>query len=321
MNKMTGIAVATVLAGALVTSAAGFKSEAAYTAAGRTNILSDGEDILIESAGTYEITGTSENATIIVDAGDDDEVTIVLSGVSMTNDDTPCINVQNADEVTVETEEGTVNTLTVTGEFEEDDDSGKAVIYSKDDLVLDGDGTLNVVSTYHGIKSNDDLTVKDGTITVNAEKDALHANEIVQIDDGVITLTGAECIEGTQVTVNGGKIDITATDDGINAAAKSTSLTPTFEMNGGYVVIKMADGDTDGIDSNGNIYVNGGTLDITGRWTCDYDGEAVYTGGTIIENGEETNTISNQFMGGPEGMPPMGGGLEGGPEGGLFGIF
>jgi len=72
----------------------------------------------------------------------------------------------------------------------------------------------------------------------------------------------------------------------------------------------MGQGDTDGIDSNGNIYVNGGTINITGNSPFDYDGEAKYTGGTIIVNGETTNTITNQMMGGggqPGGQMGRGG--------------
>jgi len=60
----------------------------------------------------------------------------------------------------------------------------------------------------------------------------------------------------------------------------------------------MGQGDTDGIDSNGNIYINGGTVNITGNSPFDYDGEAKYNGGTIIVNGQTTNSITNQFMGG-----------------------
>ena len=60
----------------------------------------------------------------------------------------------------------------------------------------------------------------------------------------------------------------------------------------------MGSGDTDGIDSNGNLYINGGIIDITANSPFDYDGEAKYNGGTIIVNGTETNTITNQMMGG-----------------------
>ncbi len=72
----------------------------------------------------------------------------------------------------------------------------------------------------------------------------------------------------------------------------------------------MGQGDTDAIDSNGDLYINGGTLNITAQSPFDYDGQANYTGGTMIVNGTETTTITNQMMGG--GMGGMqGGGFRG----------
>ena len=65
----------------------------------------------------------------------------------------------------------------------------------------------------------------------------------------------------------------------------------------------MGQGDTDGIDANGYLYINGGTINITGNSPFDYDIDAKYTGGVMIVNGEETQTITNQFAnGGPGGM-------------------
>ena len=75
------------------------------------------------------------------------------------------------------------------------------------------------------------------------------------------------------------------------------------DVNGGTTTINMGQGDTDGVDSNGGIYINGGTLNINAQSPFDYDGEAKYNGGTMIINGEETTTITNQFMGGPGGNP------------------
>ena len=60
----------------------------------------------------------------------------------------------------------------------------------------------------------------------------------------------------------------------------------------------MGQGDTDAIDSNGNLYINGGTINITAQSPFDYDGEAKYSGGTLIVNGTETTSITNQMMGG-----------------------
>ena len=157
---------------------------------------------------------------------------------------------------------------------------------------------------------------------MNADEDTIHATTTVQIDGGDLTLTGAECIEATSIQINEGTINITASDDGINAGQKSSQLSPVFEMNGGEVTITMGAGDTDGVDSNGDIYINGGTISISGQSTFDCDGNAVYNGGTIIENGKETNTITNQMMGG-HGMGGFGGpgGTTPGGDGGFGGEF
>ena len=131
---------------------------------------------------------------------------------------------------------------------------------------------------------------------------------MVQIDGGTLNIKAAEGIEGTYVQFNGGTITIQSTDDGVNAAYKSSAYTPTVEINGGDITVSMGAGDTDGIDSNGNIIMNGGTVTVTGNSTFDYDGTAQYNGGTIIANGQQIAYIPNQMMGG--GM--MGGNFGGG---------
>lgn len=306
-------------------------------------------DITITAKGVYVISGTAEESTIIVDASDEDKVQLVLDGVSITNSDFPCIYVKSADKVFVTTTDSE-NTLSVTGNFTADGDTNTdAVIYSKDDLVLNGVGSLIISSTDNGITSKDDLKITGGTISINctsdaieandsiriadgnitivtkkdglhaeydeddsvgyiyigggtlnitASDDAIHATTVVQIDDGEINLSAREGIEGTYIQINGGNISISATDDGINAGKKSTAYAVTIEINGGYITIKMSSGDTDAVDSNGNLYVNGGTVNITASSAFDYDGTAKYTGGTIIINGVTTNTITNQMMGG-----------------------
>ncbi|MBR5754257.1 MAG: carbohydrate-binding domain-containing protein, partial [Erysipelotrichaceae bacterium] len=137
---------------------------------------------------------------------------------------------------------------------------------------------------------------------IASDDDGIHADGLIQIDGGNMTITAHEGIEGTYVLINGGMISINASDDGINAGQKSNLYTPTVEINGGYITIVMGQGDTDAIDVNGYLYINGGTVDITAQFPFDYDRGAEHNGGTIIVNGEETNEITNQF-----------GGMGGGP--------
>lgn len=170
-------------------------------------------------------------------------------------------------------------------------------------LVEINGGTFDLNTTDDGIHSNGNATINKGNIKVTSKDDGIHADGLVEINDGTIDITAVEGIEGTYVKINGGNINISASDDGINAANKSRNYSVAVEINGGNITIKMGNGDTDGIDSNGNLYINGGTIDITCNSPFDYDGESKYTGGTIIVNGEETNTITNQMMGGrPGGM-------------------
>ena len=301
--------------------------------------VSDGQNINITSEGVYVISGSASNVTITVDAGDNDKVQIVLDGVSITNSSSPCIYVKNADKVFVTTT-SSENTLSVTGSFTADGTTNTdAVIFSKDDLKVTG-GTIVINCTSDGLEANDSIAIADGNITKKTSKDAvhsgndddnslgyvyicggnlsltagddgIHATTVAQIDGGTMNITAAEGIEGTYIQINSGTINISSSDDGINGANKSDAYNVTIEINGGDITISMGQGDTDAIDSNGNLYIKGGTLNITAQSPFDYDGQAEYTGGTMIVNGTQTTTITNQMMGGGMGGMQNGGAMQG----------
>lgn len=310
--------------------------------------VTDEEDITISKEGTYVISGTSKNTSIIVDVTDEEKVNLVLSDLDITNDNTPCIYVKNADKVFVTVTN--TNNLKVTNTFTSDGETNTdAVIFSKDDLVINGTGTINITSTANGITSKDDLkitgstinitctedaleannsiAIADGNITINSEKDglhaeysddssvgyiyisggelnitaaddAIHATTIIQVDGGSITTTSREGLEATYIQINDGTLNIKATDDGMNAGNKSNKYTTTIEINGGDITIDMGQGDTDAIDSNGNLYINGGTINITAQSPFDYDGEGELNGGEVTVNGSKIDELTNQMMGG-----------------------
>lgn len=317
----------------------------------KTITASDNKTETITEEGTYIISGTASNFTVRVEADSNAKVQLVLDGLSVTNDSTPVIYVVSADKCFVTTN-GNESTLSVTGKFETDGDTNTdAVIFAKDDLVLNGTGTLNITSSQgNGIAAKDDLKitggtykitsggdsieVKDslsicggtfginsskdgiqcknsddeskgsvliagGTFTITAANDAIQAATVCQIDGGTFNITGAEGIEATYVQINDGELTISASDDGINAGQKTNYSTPTVEFNGGTTKITMGQGDTDAVDANGDIYVNGGTIDITATVSSfDYDGNAEYNGGTIIINGSQVDSIPQSMMGG-----------------------
>ena len=186
------------------------------------------------------------------------------------------------------------------------------------DNVLIAAGDVTITSKKDGIHAENDedktvgnVYVADGKLTITASEDAIQATVAAQVDGGVLSLKSAEGIEGTYVQINNGTTSIEASDDGINATAKSTTHTPTIDIRGGELTIKMASGDTDALDANGNIAISGGTVDISAQFAFDFDGEGTLTGGTVYVNGEQVSEIANSMMGGGMGgqgrMGDMGG--------------
>ena len=264
-----------------------------------------------------------ENATIKVTAKDDgirgkDSVTINNANITIvsTGDSIKATNDTDSSKGYISINGGSINitsesdgiqaetvlkilagnfTIKTTG-VTTNDESSKAL--KAGTLIEISGGTFDINSTDDGIHSNGNLSITGGDFTITSKDDGVHADGLAQIDNGTFNITAAEGIEATYVKINGGTINISASDDGINAGRKSTDYSVVVEINGGDITIKMGSGDTDGIDSNGDIYVNGGTINVTGNSTFDYDGKAEHNGGTIIINGQETDTIPNQFMGG-----------------------
>ena len=150
-----------------------------------------------------------------------------------------------------------------------------------------------------------------GTINIDAAKNGIRATTTLTVDGGALDIDAAEGLESTQVEINDGTINIVAVDDGINAGQKSDSYDIVLTINGGNTTINMGQGDTDAIDSNGDLYINGGTIDITAQSAFDYDGVGQMTGGNVTVNGQTVTQLTNSMMGG--------GGRGGAPQGGFGG--
>ena len=165
------------------------------------------------------------------------------------------------------------------------DESGTSTKGIKADggMYLNG-GTYQIDSADDSIHSNANITIADGTYTLATGDDGVHADDALIVNGGTITVTESyEGLEGLTVTINDGTIDITARDDGINAAGEK------MELNGGYIHI-LAGGD--GVDSNGDLTINGGEIYIdgpsdNGNSAIDYgDRSSAYVnGGTLVAIG------------------------------------
>ena len=181
-------------------------------------------------------------------------------------------------------------------------------------MYLNG-GTYQIDSADDSIHSNANITIADGTYTLATGDDGVHADDALIVNGDTITVTESyEGLEGLTVTINDGTIDITASDDGINTAGgtdqsgfgtfgdhfkgmdsaddeteETTDKEMWMELNGGYIHI-LAGGD--GVDSNGNLTINGGEIYIdgpsdNGNSAIDYgDRSSAYVnGGTLVAIG------------------------------------
>lgn len=229
---------------------------------GATNYtLANGQNIEITQAGVYVISGAASDVTITVSAADDAKVQIVLNGVSITNADSPAIYVKSADKVFVTTASETTNTLSVTGTLSTDGDTNTdAVIFSKSDLTLNGQGTLTINSTKNGVTSKDDLIITGGTYNITSTKTCLEANDSIAIANGTFTLQSSKdamhCENKDDNTkgyiyISDGSFNITAGSDGIQA-------TTIAQIDGGTYTITSAEG----IEGT-NVLINDGTITIS----------------------------------------------------------
>ena len=199
-------------------------------------ITQSGSVYTITKAGEYTVTGLLSEGQLIVDAGDEDEVTIVLNGTSITCSSGSPIYVKNASEVKIKSEENSFNeVIDNRAEATEDssDDAGNAAIYATCDLKLVGKGALVVTGNYNnGIQSKDDISIKNVIVKVTAVNNAVKGNDAVDIEsgniiaisakgDGIKTSNSSLSNKGNQkgiVTITGGNIDVYAACDGIDAA-------------------------------------------------------------------------------------------------------
>jgi hypothetical protein len=158
-------------------------------------------------------------------------------------------------------------------------------------LTLINDGIITIDSSDDGIYSNKNVEINNGEISLTSGDDGIHADTALLINNGTIEIARSyEGLEGNSIMITDGTIHVTATDDGINAAGEDnfdTSTSSYLKITGGYLVVNAYG---DGLDSNGDFYVEGGTVFVSGptnngNGTLDYNGTASITGGTVLAAG------------------------------------
>lgn len=234
----------------------------------------------ITAAGEYTLSGALSDGQIRVEAGDDDEVTLILSGTSVTCSTDSPIYIQNADKVKIKAEAGTYNEIIDARALQTDDtdETGSAAIYAECDLNLVGSGKLVVTASYNnGIHTKDDLKIKNLTLKVTAPNNALKGNDSLTVESGniiaVSTAGDALKTENSNISDNTGKQRGAITISG-----------GTLELYAGC----------DGIDASYNVDISGDETSIL-IYTNSYSD---YT----VESLKTTKTSSTSRMGGFGGM-------------------
>lgn len=190
----------------------------------------DGSTITLSEEGTYVLSGSLSNGQIVVEAPKTAKLQVVLNGVTISSETSAAIYVKQADKVFLTLADGSVNTLSTSNEYVAIDDNNiDSVIFAKEDLTVNGTGSLSISSAFgHGIVSKDDLVIANGTYTIATASHGLAGKDSVRIADGSFTITsgkdGIHAENADDATlgflfVADGTFDITAQTDGFDAAS------------------------------------------------------------------------------------------------------
>lgn len=255
-------------------------TDSSATAKGKyTGYEIDGTDVSITAAGTYVFSGDCDNGSITVKKGVTG-VTIVLNGLTLTNDDSAAITLNKTAEASLIAAAGTTNTVADT---EGSSDENAAVkVKSGAALTIGGMGTLTVDgNAKNGIKGAADavITVAEGKLNINAADDGLSCDDELNITGGTLNITaGGDAVKASpdtgenpdttslgNVTISGGTLTLNAAEDGIQADGDLTISGGTFHVktNGGHTTALTDDSAScKGFKAGKTLTVTGGTLTV-----------------------------------------------------------
>lgn len=277
-----------------------------------------GSTVTIASSGVYRIAGTLTNGQVIVNSSDQAAVKILLNGTNITCSNSAPVFIKDSEKTIIYLTAGTENLLTDGSTYlSSEDDEPNATLFSKSDLTIFGEGSLNVKGNYNdGISSKDGLIIASGNFTINAADDGIRGKDYLIIKDGSFNIiSGGDGLTSDNednatlgyILIETGTFIITSSlGDGIQAATDllisdgdftiktgngSTSWYSGTDSKKGLkgLVSIIVDGGTfiinsndDALHSNNNIAINGGNFDImSGDDGIHADTELGISGGTI----------------------------------------
>ncbi len=307
----------------------------------------NGDVYTITSAGTYVLSGLLEGQ-ILIDAGEEDEVILELSGVTITYGEDSPIKVVSAGNVDISAKKDTENVINDTRSLKtmDDENQGEGAIYATCDLKMKGSGTLVINAGYNnGIHTTKDLKIQKITLKVTAYNNAIKGNDSVTILSGTViaistngdgiktenTDLNKSGITRGDITLSGGTVTVYAAGDGFQAAHNFVMTTgeegetaTVLIYTGAYSGYTAEDSDATsykGVKVQNELNVESGSITIQS-----YDDGLHADYGTVFEDGtygQGTINISGgtllinvyspetQTMGGQ--MGPQGRGGYGGP--------
>ena len=244
----------------------------------------DNNIVEISSSGAYHLTGNIDDGYIII--GTNGYVKLILDNVKINNSNGPCIIVNNARQIVIELARDSVNYLT--DGFNYDNVLYDGCLFSKSNLVLQGTGTLNIVSNYKdGIVCNDNLKILSGNYIIDSLDDGIRGNDSIYVDDGIFNITsGGDSFKVTNIIDNkkgfmyieNGNFVINSYGDGFEVSNSLIINDGVFDIN-----TKSIKGDKQskkGFKALGNIIIN------NGKFTMDNMDDSFNSKNNIyIENG------------------------------------
>jgi hypothetical protein len=168
-------------------------------------------------------------------------------------------------------------------------DEPNAAIFSKDDLTINGNGSLTVNASYNnGIASTDNLKITGGDITVNAVNDGIKGRDSIAVRDGTITVnTGGGSVNSSSGNRWGSWGAGSTSDDGAGDSAKGLKAGTDVTILGGVIAIDSSD---DSIHSNASLSINGGSIALTSG------DDGIHSDSTLQINGGDIS-IANSYEG------------------------
>lgn len=298
-------------------------TDSSATAKGKyTGYEIDGTDVSITAAGTYVFSGDCDNGSITVKKGVTG-VTIVLNGLTLTNDDSAAITLNKTAEASLIAAAGTTNTVADT---EGSSDENAAVkVKSGAALAIGGTGTLTVDgNAKNGIKGAADavITVAEVKLNINAVNDGLSCDDELNITGGTLSITaGGDAVKASpdtddtenpdttslgNVTISGGTLTLNATEDGIQADGDLTISGGTFHVktNGGHTTALTDDSAScKGFKAGKTLTITGGTVNVDSADDALHaNADVTITGGTLtLAAGDDAVHADNDLVIGARG--------------------